>query len=31
VLNFGSRGHGALLKMTVEEENTAMQQECQAQ
>jgi hypothetical protein len=29
VLDFGCRGHGALLKITVEPEDTAMQQKCQ--
>jgi hypothetical protein len=30
MLDFGSRGHGALLKMTVDNEDTALQQRCQA-
>jgi hypothetical protein len=29
VLDFGCRGHGALLKITVDLENTATQQKCQ--
>jgi hypothetical protein len=29
--DFGSRSHGALLKMTVDVKNTATQQECQAE
>jgi hypothetical protein len=29
VFDFGSRCHGALLKMTVDRENTATQQKCQ--